>query len=84
MNIDVVETRRNETRWRGTLTPEQLGRIIAQALNEELCPYHRFGLSLEITAAIQDGSDKLPTVSFELVRDHDWVLKPEAGERAAC
>lgn len=76
MTVKIEATRTNHERWSGKLTGEQVHALLLKGLQEELCPHHRYGVTLELRAGIVRSGDALGELNFELVYDRDWTMKP--------
>ena len=69
------QERVEETRWRASLTGDQVMELLGKALREEFGAPH-CGLSLKV---LVDGfdPDHMPGMHVVLVHDHKWFMKVE-------
>ena len=73
--IVAAQERVDETRWRASLTGDQVRKLLTKALREELGTPH-LGLSMKVQVDGFD-PDHVPGMEVELVHDHKWFMKVE-------
>ena len=73
--INADQERVDETRWRASLTSEQVRELLTKALREDFGTPHN-GLSLKVQVDGFD-PDHMPGMEVELVHDHKWFMKVE-------
>lgn len=73
MPIDAKSERRNVTIITGTLTDEDVRRLMLAALCDELAIANAPG-SNTLVLEMSPGGDDL-SASFKITKDHEWLLK---------